>query len=98
MVNKDNQRIKTEILINDLLAERNMSLRELARLSGIEPSNLSNLANGKRKKIYLEHIERIADALEIEDISKIIRLRKYWEKVLEYAEREIVKWEKNILA
>lgn len=77
MVNKDNQRIKTEILINDLLAERNMSLRELARLSGIEPSNLSNLANGKRKKIYLEHIERIADALEIEDISKIIRLRKY---------------------
>ncbi|EKI7432889.1 helix-turn-helix transcriptional regulator, partial [Enterococcus faecalis] len=60
---------KVEVLINDLLAERQMSLRELARLSGIEPSNLSNLANGKRQKIYLEHIERIADALEIDDIS-----------------------------
>ncbi|EGP5031501.1 helix-turn-helix transcriptional regulator, partial [Enterococcus faecium] len=59
---------KVEVLINDLLAERQMSLRELARLSGIEPSNLSNLANGKRQKIYLEHIERIADALEIDDI------------------------------
>ncbi|EJH6400142.1 helix-turn-helix transcriptional regulator, partial [Enterococcus faecalis] len=58
---------KVEVLINDLLAERQMSLRELARLSGIEPSNLSNLANGKRQKIYLEHIERIADALEIDD-------------------------------
>ena len=56
---------KVEVLINDLLAERQMSLRELARLSGIEPSNLSKLANGKRQKIYLEHIERIADALEI---------------------------------
>ncbi|MCA5014410.1 MULTISPECIES: helix-turn-helix domain-containing protein [unclassified Enterococcus] len=67
---------KVEVLINDLLAERNMSLRELARLSGIEPSNLSNLANGKRKRVYLEHIERIADALDIEDISKIIRLTK----------------------
>ncbi|MFS7394064.1 helix-turn-helix domain-containing protein [Carnobacterium maltaromaticum] len=67
---------KVEILINNLLAERKMSLRELARLSGIEPSNLSNLANGKRERIYLEHIERIADALEIDDISKIIRLRK----------------------
>ncbi|WP_370684192.1 MULTISPECIES: helix-turn-helix domain-containing protein [Enterococcus] len=68
--------VKVELLINDLLAERNMSLRELARLSGIEPSNLSNLANGKRKRIYLEHIERIADALEIEDISRIMRLNK----------------------
>ncbi|EMF0261545.1 helix-turn-helix transcriptional regulator [Enterococcus hirae] len=67
---------KVEVLINDLLAERQMSLRELARLSGIEPSNLSNLANGKRQKIYLEHIERIADALEIDDISRIIKLTK----------------------
>ncbi|MGX7420718.1 helix-turn-helix domain-containing protein [Carnobacterium gallinarum] len=66
---------KVEILINNLLAERKMSLRELARLSGIEPSNLSNLANGKRERIYLEHIERIADALEIDDISKILRLK-----------------------
>ena len=65
---------KVEVLINDLLAERQMSLRELARLSGIEPSNLRNLANGKRQKIYLEHIERIADALEIDDISEIIRI------------------------
>lgn len=65
---------KVEVLINDLLAERQMSLRELARLSGIEPSNLSNLANGKRQKIYLEHIERIGDALEIDDISEIIRI------------------------
>lgn len=67
---------KVEVLINDLLAERQMSLRELARLSGIEPSNLSNLANGKRQKIYLEHIERIADALEIEDISRILKLSR----------------------
>lgn len=67
---------KVEILINELLAERQMSLRELARLSGIEPSNLSNLANGKRQKIYLEHIERIADALEIDDISRILKLSR----------------------
>ncbi|EOA7317659.1 helix-turn-helix domain-containing protein [Enterococcus faecalis] len=68
--------VKVEVLINDLLAERNMSLRELARLSGIESSNLSNLANGKRKRIYLEHIERIADALEIDDISRIMKISK----------------------
>ncbi|WP_339099675.1 helix-turn-helix transcriptional regulator [Candidatus Enterococcus lemimoniae] len=72
---KEKEEVKVEILINNLLAERNMSLRELARLSGIEPSNLSNLANGKRERIYLEHIERIADALEIDEISKIMRLK-----------------------
>ncbi|HFK2544752.1 MULTISPECIES: helix-turn-helix domain-containing protein [Enterococcus] len=73
-MDKENREFKVELLINDLLVERSMSLRELARLSGIEPSNLSNLANGKRERIYLEHIERIADALEITDISKIMKL------------------------
>ena len=73
-MDKENREFTVELLINDLLAERSMSLRELARLSGIEPSNLSNLANGKRERIYLEHIERIADALEITDISKIMKL------------------------
>ena len=77
-MDKENREFKVELLINDLLAERSMSLRELARLSGIEPSNLSNLANGKRERIYLEHIERIADALEITDISKIMKLIRTW--------------------
>lgn len=36
----------------------------------------SSIENGKREKIYLPHIERIADALEIDDISEIIRLTK----------------------
>lgn len=75
-MNKNDYELKVEILINKLLAERGMSLRELARLSGIEPSNLSNLANGKRERIYLEHIERIAEALKITDISKILKLTK----------------------
>lgn len=75
-MNENEDGRKVEVLINDLLAEYQMSLRELARLSGIEPSNLSNLANGKRQKIYLEHIERIADALEIDDISRILKLSR----------------------
>lgn len=37
-MDKENREFKVELLINDLLAERSMSLRELARLSGIEPS------------------------------------------------------------
>lgn len=49
-----------------------MPLRKLASLSRIESFNQSNLAVGKRKKIYLEHIGRIVYASEIENISEII--------------------------
>lgn len=67
---------KVEIGLKELVKNRGISLRELARLSDIEPSIINKLANGKREKIYLPHIERIADALEIDDISEIIRLTK----------------------
>jgi len=65
---------KVKICLKELVKERGISLRELARLSDIEPSIINKLANGKREKIYLPHIERIADALDIDDISKIIKL------------------------
>ncbi|MGC6769586.1 helix-turn-helix domain-containing protein [Enterococcus sp. LJL51] len=67
---------KVKICLKELFKERGISLRELARLSDIEPSIINKLANGKREKIYLPHIERIADALDIDDISKIIKLVK----------------------
>lgn len=67
---------KVKICLKELVKERGISLRELARLSDIEPSIINKLANGKREKIYLPHIERIADALNIDDISKIIKLVK----------------------
>lgn len=66
---------KVVLHINELLSKNDLTLRELARRSGIEPSNLSNLANGKRKRICLEHIERITNALEIDDLGEILGLQ-----------------------
>lgn len=65
---------KLIIHINDLKKEYNISLRELSRLTDIGHARLSELANGKKKRIQIDYIERIADALEINDISKIISL------------------------
>ncbi|MCA5014307.1 MULTISPECIES: helix-turn-helix domain-containing protein [unclassified Enterococcus] len=67
---------KVEIRLKELVKERGISLRELARLSDIEPSIVNKLANNKREKVYLAHIERIAEALGISDISEIIRLEE----------------------
>lgn len=66
---------KVEMRLKELVTERGISLRELARLSDIEPSIVNKLANNKREKVYLAHIERIAEALDISDISEIIHLK-----------------------
>lgn len=63
-----------KVNIKQLLDEHNLSLRELSRLTDIRHAALSELANGKRQNINFNHIERIAEALEIDDIRRIIDL------------------------
>ncbi|EAO7408174.1 helix-turn-helix transcriptional regulator [Listeria monocytogenes] len=61
--------------IHNLLNKHNISLSELSRLSDIEVSRLSELANGKRQRIQINHLIRIAEALDIDDIREIIQLK-----------------------
>ncbi|MFD7525015.1 helix-turn-helix domain-containing protein [Paenibacillus chitinolyticus] len=65
---------KIVIKIPELTQKRDISLRELSRLSDIRHAALSELSNGKRTNINFSHIERIADALGISDIREIIDL------------------------
>ena len=65
---------KVIVKINELLKQENISLRELSRLTDIRHAALSELANQKRQNINFSHIEKIADALNIEDIRDIITL------------------------
>lgn len=68
--------IKVKILINELLSQYNLSLNQLHLLTGIRRAALSELASGKRQRIQLDHIEKIANALEVKDINKIITFYK----------------------
>jgi putative transcriptional regulator len=65
---------KVIVKIPELLKQRNISLRELSRLSDVRHAALSELSNGKRENINFSHIEKIADALSISDIRNIIDL------------------------
>lgn len=60
--------------IKKLLKKHNISLRELSRLTDIRHAALSELSNQKRQNINFRHIEKIAEALEIDDIREIIDL------------------------
>lgn len=64
---------RVSVKIKELLKrEGGISLRELSRRTDIRHATLSELSNGKRQRIEFAHIERIADALGIDDIREII--------------------------
>ncbi|MFF2888557.1 helix-turn-helix domain-containing protein [Paenibacillus sp. NPDC057967] len=71
---------KVVVKIPELIKEYNISLRELSRISDVRHAALSELSSGKRENINFNHIERIAEALNITDIKKIIDLVEYMDK------------------
>jgi putative transcriptional regulator len=63
------------ITLDKVLAERNnMSQKELAEKTGIRAAAISELYNNQRKSINKEHLEKIAEVLEIEDIRELIAI------------------------
>lgn len=65
---------RVKINIRELREKHQLSLRELSRLTDIRHATLSELENGKRQRIQFDHIERIANELNISDIREIITL------------------------
>ncbi|MGC4376207.1 helix-turn-helix transcriptional regulator [Fictibacillus sp. Mic-4] len=68
---------KVVVNIDKLLQREGISsLRELSRKTDIRHAALSELSNGKRKRIQFEHIEKIANEFNIRDINEIISLKE----------------------
>ncbi|WP_163538169.1 helix-turn-helix transcriptional regulator [Gracilibacillus sp. YIM 98692] len=63
---------KVVVKINSILNKYDISLRELSRRTDIRHATLSELSNQKRQNINFQHIEKIAEALDIHDIRAII--------------------------
>lgn len=61
-----------KLLVNDILVERNMTQKDLCKLSGLNPSTISEICRGIRGAINTKHLEAIMDALEIEDFNQIM--------------------------
>ncbi|MDF2922507.1 MAG: Cro/Cl family transcriptional regulator [Paenibacillaceae bacterium] len=65
---------KVVLKLRQLSQKQKISLRELSLLSDVRHAAISELVNGKRQSINFGHIERIAEALDIDDIREIIDL------------------------
>lgn len=83
-----------ELRIDMALKQRNMTQKELAELTGIRPAAISQLYRGFVDRLNLDHIARIANALEIEDIRELITLQvesEVWNMSTVKEQREYLK-------
>ena len=67
---KKNYQIKLKV--KELLEEREITQKKLAQMSGIRESTISDIVRGTRTVINFEHLSKVAEALEIENISQLI--------------------------
>ncbi|UOQ48139.1 helix-turn-helix transcriptional regulator [Gracilibacillus caseinilyticus] len=63
-----------EIKIGSELKKRGLTQKDLAELTGIRPNAISNLVRGFVERITIDHLERIAKALEVDDINELLTL------------------------
>ena len=63
---------KVKLKVKELLEERNITQKKLAQISGIRESTISDIVRGTRTVINFEHLSKIEEALEIDNISQLI--------------------------
>ena len=63
---------KVKLKVKEFLEERNITQKKLAQISGIRESTISDIVRGTRTVINFEHLSKIAEALEIDNISQLI--------------------------
>ena len=63
---------KVKLKVKELLEERNITQKKLAQISGIRESTISDIVRGTRTVINFEHLSKIAEELEIDNISQLI--------------------------
>lgn len=68
---------KIIVKLEGLLESRSMTQRNLVELTGLRAATVSELVNNQRSTINKEHLIRICDVLDIDDISKLIEIVKY---------------------
>lgn len=65
---------KLVIKLRERLEEKDMKQSKLAELTELRPNAISNLVRGYVDRLTIDHLERISEALEIEDINELITL------------------------
>jgi putative transcriptional regulator len=67
--------MKIVILLDQLLSKRNVTQRELARLTGIRPPSINEMYHNQTVRLPLENLAKICEVLECEivDILQLVK-------------------------
>ena len=71
-------------LIESARAEKGISQRELAKLTGISRSTLNDLINGKIKKVDIDDLRKIAETLDM-SLQKLLKVSGYDEMLFYFS-------------
>jgi putative transcriptional regulator len=67
--------IKLHIKVQELLDQHDWTQKHLATMTGLRTAAISEICNNMRTSINREHLEKIADAFELTEISQLIEFR-----------------------
>lgn len=62
------------IKLREVLNKENMTQMQLSELAGVRQAAISAMCRNKNEIINIKHLERIANALNIEDINELLVL------------------------
>ncbi|MDR2832259.1 MAG: helix-turn-helix transcriptional regulator [Streptococcaceae bacterium] len=60
-----------KLRLEDILKERNLKQKDLARMSGLRESSISDMVRGIRTTVNLESLEKVMNCLEISDYNEL---------------------------
>ena len=87
LVETELEGVYIEYKLKDRLEERNLSLRDFAKLSGLRLATISDICNGTKQSINIHHVIIIMVTLRITDFSEIVNLKFPEETEKEYLEQ-----------
>lgn len=61
-----------KLKVKEVIEERGITQKKLAEMSGIRESTVSDIVRGSRTVINFEHLSKIAEALEVNNIAELI--------------------------
>lgn len=61
-----------KLKVKEAIERRGITQKRLAEMAGIRESTISDIVRGTRTVINFEHLSKIAEALEVNDITELI--------------------------
>ena len=65
---------RIRVRLDEVLSARGITQMQLSEMSGVRQAAISEMTRNVREQLSLRNLERIADALNIDDINELITI------------------------